>query len=105
MTGDVEFGTRGNLPVRLFAWETQGRMGLPKEVSVRIWRKQPGIYQVEAVNLGNQPAEWQGKMAYGSAFSAVRDGKQIESFILMPGETAQFQITLPEGCKTVYGEV
>lgn len=105
MTGDVEFGTRGNLPVRLFAWETQGRMGLPKEVSVRIWRKQPGVYQMEAVNLGNQSAEWRGKMAYGSEFSAVRDGKKIESFILMPGETAQFQITLPEGCKTVYGEV
>lgn len=99
MTGAVEFGTRGNLPVRLFAWETEGHMGLPKGVSVRIWREQPGKYRLEAANLGSQTAQWQGRMADGSAFSAVKGTEKTERFTLLPGETAQFQITLPEGYK------
>lgn len=102
MTGDVEIGTRGNLPVRLFAWETEGRMGLPKDVSVRIWREQPRQYLLEAVNLGSQEARWQGRMADGSAFSAERDGHKVDAFILKAGETARYQIGLPTGCKAVY---
>ncbi|MCI9457972.1 MAG: hypothetical protein HFE44_13560 [Oscillospiraceae bacterium] len=104
MVGDVEFGTRGNLPVRLFAWETGSRMGLPKDLSARIWREQPGVYCLEAVNLGTEPAVWSGKTAYGGSFTAQRDGKEIEEFTVLPGETAQFRITLPQGCRTVYGE-
>lgn len=59
LSGTVEWGTRGNIPVRLLRHVTRGRLGLPDKVSFRIWQAGEKRYGFEAVNTGTSRAEWQ----------------------------------------------
>lgn len=92
MTGDVEWGTRGNIPVRLFDFRTDGRMGLPKDVFTRIWRKEPGCYLLEAVNLGEKDAQWNVSMANGKALAVSKEGVPAGILKAAAGETVLYTL-------------
>lgn len=59
MTGDVEWGTRGNIPQLLIRHVTGGRQKLPQDISFRIWQQARGTYAWEAANTGKDGAAWE----------------------------------------------
>ena len=65
-------------------------MGLPKEVYTRIWRKEPGCYLLEAVNLGEKDAQWNVSMANGKALSVSKEGVPAGILKAAAGETVLY---------------
>ena len=92
ITGDVEWGTRGNIPVRLFDHHTKDRVGIPENVYTRIWRKEPGCFLLEAVNLGEETASWNISMVGGEPLQITKDSQPVICPELAPGESARFEL-------------
>jgi hypothetical protein len=78
LLGDVEWGTRGNIPMTLLRHVTDGKNQLPEGVSFRVWHRDSGIYAWEAVNTGGKVAAWELRRA--------KDRSLIEAIVLKAGE-------------------
>lgn len=100
LLGGVEWGTRGNLPVRCFRHCTADGERLPEGVSFRTWRIDAATLGFEAVNSSADTVEWcvkgvdgqevkifdnSGKEIHEGKISAVGKGKVRGKILLSSG--------------------
>ena len=72
MLGDVDWGTRGNIPKLLFRHVTNGEMTLPTGVAFRSYMISQNEFAFEAVNTSGAKADWSIASVCGStAFAEI----------------------------------
>jgi hypothetical protein len=89
--GDVEWGTRGNIPATLLRHKTSGQETLPYGISFRCHMLSPTEYCFEAANSSCRKAEW--------AIESADKKRQVrlscgESIAVGPGERITGTITI-----------
>jgi hypothetical protein len=75
--GDIDWATRGNMPLTLIRHKSGGRLGLPPGVSFRLWRTGKDVYTFEAVNTGSSEARWE--------ITLDASGKVVKELKVAPG--------------------
>jgi len=93
LLGDVEWGTRGNIPQLILRHKTDGADGLPRGVAFRCHMVGRNEYGFEAVNTGDKAASWEIAAANGAAIvSAPGCGENRIS--LAPGQRVSGTIAI-----------
>lgn len=92
ITGAVDMGTRGNLPVERLIHSTNGARGLPDGVSFRTWRVNYVLEGFEAFNTSSKSAKWkiQGKSMQQKldAVEIIGKGEANDGTIEIPAHSA-----------------
>jgi hypothetical protein len=93
LLGDVEWGTRGNIPQLVLRHKTGGAYGLPKGMAFRCHMLKKNEYAFEAVNTGSEAASWEIEAASGIA-AVSAPGSSGNRIALAPGQRASGTITI-----------
>ncbi len=89
--GDVEWGTRGNIPATLLRHKTADSLTLPDGISFRCHMLSPAEFRFEAVNSSTRKAEWTIESADRKRHVRLSCG---ESIALEPGKSITGIITI-----------
>jgi len=84
MLGDADFATRGSLPSSVLRYHTAGKIGLDKDIAIRVWLRGPGEYGFEAKNMGGKDISFDVSGADGKTVSVRTEGASSEGRVLLP---------------------
>ena len=71
MVGGIDFATRGSLASQKLRYYTDGKLGLDKDIAIRVWMVEPDKFAYEAVNMGGKDLSFEAKSACGKDIGTV----------------------------------